>query len=274
MRVTLLLNRDLHANVAFNLLLPSLGAHHVSVFLSDGAARSTTIPPAFAPLVAAERTLPATVLWPLADQVPDDGVSYGSFERCSARLGATCVTLNDPNGAEGLRRLRDARPDVIVSIRYGRILRDEAIAIPRLGVINLHSGQLPAYRGVVATFRALLNRDSEIGCTLHRIADAGIDTGAIIGLATLPAPPRASLFDAVQSVYPPGCAMIAQALATLASGATLPATPPASTGAYYTWPTEREVSDFLQLGHCLVDLESYTTLLRRYVPAPPAAGLP
>ena len=266
MRVTLLFNRDLHANVALNLLAPSLGAHDVSIYVSDGPARPTSSQPAFAPMLAAERTLPLTVLWPLADAVADDGTSYGSFERCAARLGAACATLNDPNGPAGLQVLRDARPDVIVSVRYGRILRDEAIAIPRLGVLNLHSGQLPAYRGVVATFRALLCGDSAIGCTLHRVIDAGIDTGPIIGIATLDAVRPAVLFDAIKSVYPPGCAMITDALAALARGETLPATPPASKGSYFTWPTEGEVSDFLALGHQLVELTSYAALLARYVP--------
>jgi methionyl-tRNA formyltransferase len=266
MRVTLLLNRDLHANVALNLLMPSLGAYDLSIFLSDGPARPTSIPMAFGPLVAAERTLPNSVLWPLADALPDDGTTYGSFARCAARLGATCATLNDPNGADGLRLLREARPDVVVSIRYGRILREKVIAIPRFGVLNLHSGQLPEYRGVVATFRALLQEDTAVGCTLHRIVDAGIDTGPIIGVATRPAARSAVLFDAIQSVYPEGCAMISDALASLARGEPLRATAPASQGSYYTWPTEGEVASFLALGHQLVDLSSYTRLIARYVP--------
>ena len=266
MRVTLLLNRDLHANVALNLLVPSLAAHDVTIYTSDGPARPTRIPSAFAPMVAAERTLPLSVLWPLADSAPDDGTTYGSFERCAVRLGAPCSALNDPNGTDGLRILRAARPDVVVSIRYGRILRDEAIGVPRLGVLNLHSGQLPEYRGVVASFRALLEGDPSIGCTLHRVVDAGIDTGPIIGVATHAAAYPGVLFDAIQSVYPAGCAMIADALATLARGDTLQATLPASAGSYYTWPTEIDVARFLALGHQLVDLNSYAKLLARYVP--------
>lgn len=267
MRVTLLLNRDLHANVALNLLAPALGAHDVSIFLSGGPGRPAAIPLAFAPLVAAERTIPSSVVWPLANRVPDDGTCYGSFERCAARMGAVCEELNDPNSAEGLKVLRHARPDVIVSIRYGRILRDEAIGIPRHGVLNLHSGQLPAYRGVVATFRALQLGDPEIGCTLHRIVDAGIDTGPIIGVSVLNAARPSVLFDAVQSIYPLGCSMIADALQRLERGQRVDGSPPASKGSYFTWPTEAEVADFLAQGHHLVDMNSYGRLLSRFVPA-------
>ena len=68
-----------------------------------------------------------------------------------------------------LQKLRDVRADLLISIRFGMILGTEALGLPPRGVLNLHSGLLPQYRGVLATFRALLNGDAEIGCTLHWI---------------------------------------------------------------------------------------------------------
>lgn len=271
MRVTLLLNRDLHANVALNLLLPALRTHQVTIFLSNGLAGQSTVPAGWAPLAVAERHLPNTVLWPLADAGPDSGETFGSFERCAARLGAPCEVLDAPNSDEGLRRLRQTQPEVIVSIRYGRILREAAIAIPRHGVINLHSGPLPEFRGVLATFRGLLNGAEVIGCTLHRITDPGIDSGPIIDVVTLPTPTpdEACLFSAVQSVYPPGCRMIVDALDRLDRGAAL-ATRPASGGTYYSWPTAAELARFFERGYALVDSARYLAVLGRYVP--PSSG--
>lgn len=50
----------------------------------------------------------------------------------------------------------------------------------RLGIINLHGGLSPEYRGADCTFWALYNGEPEkVGCTLHYI-DAGIDTGRLI----------------------------------------------------------------------------------------------
>jgi len=49
----------------------------------------------------------------------------------------------------------------------------------RLGVINLHGGLSPEYRGADCTFWALHNQEPEkIGCTY--ITLCGIDTGNII----------------------------------------------------------------------------------------------
>jgi methionyl-tRNA formyltransferase len=266
LRVTFLCNRDIHANVALNLLMPVLQEHEVTIFLSDGPSRSAVLPSGFAALTAAERVVPNTVLWPLADAAEDLGARYASFDRCAKRLHGTCASLNEPNSADGIRTLRGTRPDLIVSIRYTRILREEAIALPRLGVINLHSGPLPDFRGVLATFRGFLNGASHIGCTLHRIVDPGIDTGPIIRVATIPTPSNTCLFDAIQSVYAPGAEMIADAIHTLARGDDLRVTPPASSGTYYTWPSEADLTNFLRRGFRLVDLDAYAKLLSYYVP--------
>ncbi|MFN8570517.1 MAG: formyltransferase family protein [Gemmatimonadaceae bacterium] len=264
MRITLLCNRDIHANAAVNLLLPALRAHDVTIFVSDGPSKAAALPAVFSDLVSAERIIPNRVLWPLADGAPDPGTTWASFERCAARLSGTCTSLNAPNTAEGLQTLRAAQPDLIITIRYARILRDEAISIPRFGVINLHSGPLPAFRGVLATFRGMITGASTIGCTLHRIVDAGIDTGPIIRVATLPTPTTSSLFDAVQSVYPPGAEMIADAIDDLQRGSSLPGVPPSSAGTYYSWPNADDFATFLRMGYRLVDVASYAQLLARY----------
>jgi methionyl-tRNA formyltransferase len=60
------------------------------------------------------------------------------------------------------------------------LIRGELLKEGRLGIINLHGGLSPAYRGADCTFWALYNGEPEkIGCTLHYI-DAGIDTGRLI----------------------------------------------------------------------------------------------
>jgi methionyl-tRNA formyltransferase len=60
------------------------------------------------------------------------------------------------------------------------IIRGELLHKGRFGMVNLHGGLSPEYRGSDCTFWALFNREPEkIGCTLHYI-DTGIDTGKLI----------------------------------------------------------------------------------------------
>ena len=51
-----------------------------------------------------------------------------------------------------------------------------------LGVLNLHSGKLPDYRGVMATFRAMMAEDETLFSTVHWIDDKTIDTGRILSM--------------------------------------------------------------------------------------------
>jgi len=157
--------------------------------------------------------------------------------------------LPAPNSPEGLERLAAAAPDLVVSIRYRRILRDAAIAIPAHGVLNLHSGILPDYKGVMATFWAMLAGERDIGSTLHRIVDAGIDTGPVIGIARHPVDPAGSYLANLLAMYPAGVAMMAGAIEVLAAGRALAVAPQAGhEGRYFSAPDAAAVDRFLSGG--------------------------
>ena len=135
-----------------------------------------------------EHTLLDQLLFPPIDDLSQRGKRL-TFRALSTFLTAPMQRLNDPNSPSGIALLKSANPDLIVSIRYGRILKQSAIDIPHLGVLNLHSGKLPQYRGVMATFRALLAGDATLFSTLHWIDDETIDTGRIISIQGVPTDP-------------------------------------------------------------------------------------
>jgi hypothetical protein len=84
--------------------------------------------------------------------------------------------INDPEVVALADRLR---PDVI-AVFGTSLIRSELLTRGRLGIVNLHGGLSPEYRGADCTFWALYNGEPEkIGCTLHFI-DAGIDSGKLI----------------------------------------------------------------------------------------------
>lgn len=66
--------------------------------------------------------------------------------------------------------------DLGLVMAYGHILRDEFIATPRLGMLNLHTSLLPKYRGASPIQTAIANGERETGVTLMCIVrklDAG-----------------------------------------------------------------------------------------------------
>ena len=93
----------------------------------------------------------------------------------------------------------------------------------------------------MATFWALLNKESQIGTTLHYIEDSTIDTGSIISSSTSKVDYQQSYFWNVLNLYRAGSANILDAVRTLKMGDSLIATNQASKGTYYTYPTASDI---------------------------------
>lgn len=71
------------------------------------------------------------------------------------------------------------QPDAI-AVFGTSLIRPPLLGRGRFGMLNLHGGLSPEYRGADCAFWALYNGEPEkVGCTLHFI-DAGIDTGKLI----------------------------------------------------------------------------------------------
>jgi methionyl-tRNA formyltransferase len=86
------------------------------------------------------------------------------------------------NDTEAIRQLAERSADLLVVCDYGQILKPEALAIGRLGGINLHGSLLPAYRGAAPVQRALLGGESETGVSIIHMTPT-LDAGPILATA-------------------------------------------------------------------------------------------
>lgn len=269
MRIAFLVNRDIESNLALNLLLPEIHQNAVGIFLSERVGGRTVPPRMLGQLAFIEQDLFNDLVFPLVEQNPHVDGRFAGFGELERRFGIpvqTLVSLKDPTA---LQRLRDARADLFISIRFGLILGTEALAIPSRGVLNLHSGLLPEYRGVLATFRALLNGDAEIGCTLHWIDSPGIDVGHIVETARTAVVKERSLLWHILSLYRPGARLIMNAIRQLERDEPVTGTAQdPSAGAYYSFPTEDDLIRFTALGWRLFDREDVSELLESYGGSP------
>ena len=82
------------------------------------------------------------------------------------------------SSAELLKVLDDDQMDLLITVAYGHILKDEVISKPKYGAINLHYSLLPKYRGAAPVQRAILNGEEFTGVTVFKL-DAGMDSGPI-----------------------------------------------------------------------------------------------
>jgi len=84
--------------------------------------------------------------------------------------------------------LRAWNVDLGVVAAYGRIIPEEVLAIPRLGMINVHASLLPKYRGAAPVHRAVIDGERETGVTIMRV-EKMLDAGPMIAKVTRPIGP-------------------------------------------------------------------------------------
>jgi methionyl-tRNA formyltransferase len=85
-------------------------------------------------------------------------------------------TLKD---ASFLSALEHMNSDIGVVAAYGKILPEVVIAMPRLGMVNVHASLLPRYRGAAPIHRAVMAGDRETGVTIMRVVKA-LDAGPMM----------------------------------------------------------------------------------------------
>jgi hypothetical protein len=104
------------------------------------------------------------------------------------------ITVAHLNSDESVAALSALDADVGV-VGCSPILRPEVFGAFRLGVLNIHPGLIPEYRGRSPVEWALFE-GGNVGVTLHLI-DAGIDTGPVVSRRTVPL----QAGDTVRAVY-------------------------------------------------------------------------
>ena len=121
---------------------------------------------------------------------------------------------------------------------YGLILPPGLLAAPRLGCINVHASLLPRWRGAAPIERAILAGDTETGVTIMKMA-AGLDTGPILLVKTVPIGPRATAVEMHDQLSRLGGALLVEALDQLSRGRIVPRAQP-ETGVTYAKKLRRE----------------------------------
>ena len=109
------------------------------------------------------------------------GLSEKSIKGISHKYKIPYLKVDNPNDQDAVEFLKDQNPDLILSIG-SNIIREQFLEIPTVGVLNVHLGILPEYRGIgVTEWPIIENRvhDIGLGITLHFI-DYCIDTGSIV----------------------------------------------------------------------------------------------
>ena len=87
---------------------------------------------------------------------------------------------DDINSATSMSQIRYQKPDLLVVVAYGQLLKKSLLELPERGCWNVHASLLPKYRGASPIAAAIRDRQRTTGVTIMQMNE-GLDTGDILG---------------------------------------------------------------------------------------------
>ena len=138
-------------------------------------------------------------------------------KQLSERLGLTVLQPQRLRDEAFLDTLRSLDADLGVVAAYGKILTDAVLAVPALGLINVHASLLPKFRGAAPIHRAVMAGEPATGVTIMRVVKA-LDAGPTIAKATRPIGNDETSADVEHDIARLGADLLVEAVAAIAEG--------------------------------------------------------
>ena len=131
--------------------------------------------------------------------------------------GVPVLQPERPRGPEFESRVRALDPEISVVAAYGQLLREEILALPPLGSINVHASALPELRGAAPVNWAIIRGHHETGVTIMRMVLA-LDAGPMIRVARCPIGPDTTAGELYETLSRLGGEALVDALRDLEAG--------------------------------------------------------
>ena len=150
------------------------------------------------------------------------------------------------NNQKNVEYIKKFNPDILVSIGASQIFKKEIFDLAPNGCLNLHTGLLPKYRGLMPTFWAMLNGENEIGISVFKV-DKGIDSGPILIQKTIEINTQTHS-EIIKKSKKIGMDSIIEAINLINCGDYKTLKNDQSKATYFGFPTRKDVKIFLKSG--------------------------
>ena len=131
---------------------------------------------------------------------------------------------NDLNSPEYEEILRSLHLDLGVAMLWVNTISTQVIESCGGGIVNLHGGALPRYRGNACQSWAILNGETSIGVTCHLMKGGNLDSGPILLQEHFDISKDTSVGEAIASVTEIGARLVLQATLEFLQGVIEPET--------------------------------------------------
>jgi methionyl-tRNA formyltransferase len=104
--------------------------------------------------------------------------------------------------------------DLVITIGFGVIIKEEILDLPKHGFINLHFSLLPKWRGAAPVQRSIEAGDQITGVTVFKL-DKGMDTGPIYRKKEIAMPHQATTESLLQDLAKIGAPVVLDAISAI-----------------------------------------------------------
>lgn len=174
-----------------------------------------------------------------------------SIAMLAKRHGIPILQTSSVNCPDFVARARALAPDLIVSVAAPEIFRGDLLAVPKIGSINIHSGKLPNFRGMMPTFWQMLKGERNVTMTVHHMAEK-LDAGDILATRDFPLHAADSLDRVISGSKEEGARLLIEVLLRIRAGEHETKTLDWEQAQYFSFPTAADVACFRRLGHRLL----------------------
>jgi methionyl-tRNA formyltransferase len=145
------------------------------------------------------------------------------------------LNFENINNPHTVQTLRERRFDVFVAGAFSQILGPEALAVPRLGALNVHLSLLPKYRGPSPCYWVMKNRERTTGVTVH-FMDQTIDGGDIAVQREIPVHASESPSKLERRLAPIGAELLLDVIGQVKAGTVRRVPQRLEGGTYFSFP--------------------------------------
>jgi len=166
---------------------------------------------------------------------------YGVARKYNIPIINSC----DLNSQEFIEKLRKFSPDVVIN-QTELLLKEELLAVPKIGIINRHASLLPHFRGRLGSWWSHAAEPPEYGVTIHFV-DKEIDSGPIIMQKRYLIDQRVSYCKVLDAIFNDAPNLMLEALARIEKPDFAPLPNKYQGTKTYLFPTLKEVKAYRAL---------------------------
>lgn len=140
---------------------------------------------------------------------------------CAQEHGLEVFQVEKISSPEGVAKLKEVAPNLMITAAFGQILSEEVLGIPSFGCINVHGSLLPKYRGAAPIQWAIINGERESGVTTMYTVKK-LDAGDMLLKQAVPIGDETTAGELYEQLAQTGAQVLKKTLEQLLNGTLCP----------------------------------------------------